>query len=87
MSLCQEINEAYPNFYSIYPVVPLSESSILPCILEVCDSLLTAISEGVPHTSMNDDTYQGMRIPADSIIIPNVWSALKLYYQKASSDI
>ena len=28
---------------------------------------------GVPHRSVEEDTYQGYVIPARSIIIPNVW--------------
>ncbi|KAI0298977.1 cytochrome P450 monooxygenase [Multifurca ochricompacta] len=28
----------------------------------------------VPHRSMNDDQYRGYDIPADTVIIPNVWA-------------
>jgi cytochrome P450 len=28
---------------------------------------------GVPHRVMAEDEYNGMRIPAGSIVIPNVW--------------
>ena len=28
----------------------------------------------VPHRSMNDDQYRGYDIPADTVVIPNVWS-------------
>lgn len=28
----------------------------------------------VPHRSMNDDQYRGYDIPADTIVIPNIWA-------------
>ena len=35
----------------------------------------------LPHGTADEDTYLGMRIPAKSIIVPNVWcvSILSLY--------
>jgi hypothetical protein len=34
----------------------------------------------VPHRSIKDDRYRGYDIPADAMIIPNVWSAgISLY--------
>ncbi|EJD43159.1 cytochrome P450 [Auricularia subglabra TFB-10046 SS5] len=32
---------------------------------------------GVPHQSLKEDEYEGMRIPAGSVLIANVWSILR----------
>jgi hypothetical protein len=39
----------------------------------------------VPHRSIKDDQYRGYDIPADTMIIPNVWSAdMPIYYHRSS---
>ena len=34
--------------------------------------------KGVPHQSIEEDVYRGKRIPAGSLIIPNIWYAKAL---------
>jgi hypothetical protein len=37
---------------------------------------ILTISEGVPHTSTDDDEYNGYHIPKGTILIGNAWSII-----------
>jgi Cytochrome P450 len=58
------------------PVVPLGELSTMS-FLDVCSRLTCDVPPilliGVPHRVMQDDVYEGYRIPAGSIVIANIW--------------
>ena len=67
-----------PTIHSSYSPHPAKLA--LPCSTR---SVVWAIGLGiihssnraaVPHRSMNDDQYRGYDIPANTVIIPNVWS-------------
>lgn len=49
-----------------------------PCQLFETGGLSNHIA--VPHRSIKDDQYRGYDIPADTMIIPNVWSAVISLY-------
>ena len=49
-------------------VVPLGR----PGVITIITTILT-ISEGVPHMSTNDDTYNGYYIPKGTVVIGNAW--------------
>lgn len=40
--------------------------------------------EGIPHSVTEEDAYRGYAIPADTIVIPNIWSVA--CYRVASSS-
>ena len=54
----------------IHAPVPLGEIfGAIICFIFADAFTLT----GIPHCTLDDDTYRGMRIPGGSTIIPNIW--------------
>lgn len=43
----------------------------------------------LPHRLIQDDTYNGFRIPKDTIVLPNIWfvCAIKMIFQSSFSDV
>lgn len=56
--------------YRWNPPAPLGAHTF---VAHVVKFLTRAAFSGVPHCSMEEDTYLGMTIPAKSMIIPNMW--------------
>lgn len=42
------------------------------------------VRPGIPHASVEEDTYRDMRIPRGATVIPNIWSVSS--YRSASSQ-
>ena len=49
------------------PIAPMGELSIL------CHFILANVPLGIPHRLMQEDTYEGYKIPAGSIVMANIW--------------
>lgn len=45
----------------------------ITAITKECLRWLTVAPFGVPHSSIEDDEYNGHRIPKGSLILPNIW--------------
>lgn len=45
----------------------------IDCIVSECLRWNPVTPLAVPHKVLEDDVYRGMRIPANTTIIPNVW--------------
>lgn len=56
------------ELFRFYPVIPLCEQ----CLPAETRISLTQ-SSAVPHMVTADDEYEGMLIPAQTTIIPNIW--------------
>lgn len=58
--------------------LPCPSRSVMPVNYARLDG--SSNHTAVPHRSIKDDQYRGYDIPADAMIIPNVWSAdISLY--------
>ncbi|KIY47782.1 cytochrome P450 [Fistulina hepatica ATCC 64428] len=64
-------NDRLPSF-SDRGELPYCEALILEVFRWHC-----VAPNGVPHRLLEDDIYQGMRIPAGSFVIPNAWGISK----------
>ena len=54
-----------------------SDKESLPYVNAVCKELIRwqpILPFAIPHRVVAEDEYKGMRIPARSILFPNVWS-------------
>jgi cytochrome P450 len=72
-----EEKDALPYITSIvlevlrcWPVAPFGENRALYYYPE----LTLDIQTGVPHCTTEEDVYQGYRIPANSLVLPNLWA-------------
>jgi cytochrome P450 len=55
-----------------------SDKDNLPYINALCKEVMRWFPPnplGIPHGTTTEDVYNGMRIPKNSIIFPNVWYA------------
>jgi cytochrome P450 len=50
------------------PLCPYVEA----ILMEVC-RWHPPVPEGIPHLVKDEDVWEGLRIPAGSIVIPNIW--------------
>ena len=53
-----------------------SDRNSLPfinAIIKECLRWHSALPLGLPHSSMQDEVYNGYHIPAGSVLIPNAW--------------
>jgi hypothetical protein len=55
--------------------LPRSSRSVMPFNFSILLETYSSNCAAVPHRSIKDDQYRGYDTPADTMIIPNVWSA------------
>lgn len=62
----------------------------LPYITAIANEVLRwqpATPLGIPHLSTEEDIYEGYKIPANSVIISNVWYVLSRAEPSSTNDI
>ena len=50
-----------------------SDLPYVNAIIKECLRWHSALPLGLPHSSMQDEVYNGYHIPAGSVLIPNAW--------------
>ncbi|KAH8114944.1 cytochrome P450 [Phellopilus nigrolimitatus] len=68
------------NFVGTDRLPTLDDRESLPyidCILKEVFRINPPLPLGVPHQSLKEDVYRGSRIPAGSLIIPNIWLMMR----------
>ena len=68
----------------------LSDRDQLPYVNAVLKEALrwhVPVPLSLPHMSTEEDVYQGYRIPKGTIVIPNTWCVISLYYSERSLTV
>ena len=55
-------------------------------LLKECVRWHTVLPLAIPHAATNEQEFNGLRIPAGSVLVANVWYAVNLLKRKRHAD-